>query len=60
MRKILYSPGWGAGWSTWNSSIPTKFICEYQPIIEALEKGEDLIGEYDVYKDESLLHPSVQ
>lgn len=41
-RKILYSSGYGAGWSTWMHRIPTKFACEYPPIIEALEKGETL------------------
>jgi hypothetical protein len=41
MRKILYSPGFGAGWSSWISA-PPKFVCEYQPIIDAIERGEDL------------------
>ena len=37
-RKILYSPGYGSGWSSW-SNIPTKIICEYQPFIDAIENG---------------------
>ena len=41
-RKILYSPGFGAGWSTWQSGIPQEFACTYQPIIDALERGEKL------------------
>lgn len=41
MRKILYSPGFGAGWSTWIDA-PTKFVCEYKPIIESLERNEKL------------------
>ena len=41
MRKILYSPGFGAGWSTW-MDVPTKFSCEYAPIISAIERGEKL------------------
>lgn len=44
-RKILYSPGFGAGWSTW-ISVPTKFACEYQPIITALENKEVLTEEH--------------
>jgi hypothetical protein len=41
-RKILYSPGYGAGWSTWMSGVPSKFACEYKPLIEAVERGEKL------------------
>lgn len=50
MKKILYSPGYGAGWSTWNSGPSAKFMMTYKPIIEYLEKGgkfsrEDCRGE---------------
>jgi hypothetical protein len=43
-RKILYSPSYGAGWSTWNMSYKevAKYMLTYQPIIEALERGEQL------------------
>ncbi len=41
-RKILYSPGWGTGWSTANYEIPREFMCQYQPIIEAVERGDVL------------------
>jgi len=49
-KKILYSPGYGAGWSTWQYSIPTKFACEYQPIIEALENRKELHEEHEIIK----------
>jgi len=41
VRKILYSPGYGAGWSTWNRSEDglAKFVLEYEPIISFIEKG---------------------
>ena len=39
MRKVLYSPDWGAGWSTWNSGETAKYFLEYQPIIDFLEAG---------------------
>lgn len=39
MRKILYSPGYGAGWSSWNSGDVSKYMLTYQPIIEFLENG---------------------
>lgn len=44
MRKILYSPGYGAGWSSWNTSSKEvmKFMVEYQPIIDAIEAGEKI------------------
>lgn len=38
-RKILYSPGFGAGWSTWNSGEVAKYMLTYQPIIDFLEQG---------------------
>src|SRR6185312_5154986 len=46
MTKILYSPGFGAGWSTWaHSDKPefVKFMLTYPPLIEAVENGEKLM-----------------
>lgn len=42
-RKILYSPGFGAGWTSWcnNEDVKT-FALTYQPIIDALERKEKL------------------
>ena len=39
MRKILYSPGFGAGWVSWNDEGRDEqlFMLEYQPFIERLE-----------------------
>ena len=42
MRKILYSPGFGAGWSSWNSGEVAKYMLEYQPIIDDIEAGRDI------------------
>lgn len=41
MRKILYSPGYGAGWSSWcgGDRDMAKYMLEYQPIIDYLENG---------------------
>jgi len=41
MRKILYSPGYGAGWSTWNAHTKEqiKFLVEYPPLIEYVENN---------------------
>jgi hypothetical protein len=39
MRKILYSPGYGAGWTTWGGDTREEklFMLEYAPFVEALE-----------------------
>ena len=38
-KKILYSPSYGAGWSSWNAGNAEqyKFLCEYQPLIDFIE-----------------------
>lgn len=43
MSKILVSPGYGAGWSTWLSD-PRVLV--YQPIIDHLEAGGSLTGNH--------------
>ena len=39
--KVLVSPGYGAGWVTWASSIgeQMKFMALYKPIIDYVEAG---------------------
>ena len=41
-RKILVSPGYGAGWSTWSydGDEARRFFLTYAPIIEAIEAGQ--------------------
>jgi hypothetical protein len=57
-RKILYSPGWGAGWSSWSSGPKAKFMLEYQPIIDFLEKGGKFEREEcGGYEAEDKMHP---
>lgn len=42
MRKILISPGYGAGFVTWASDHELKkFMLEYKPFIDHLENGGD-------------------
>lgn len=43
MVKILISPGFGAGWSSWvnKANDKAKAVAEYQPIIEFIENGGD-------------------
>ena len=44
-RKIIYSPGYGAGWVSWASSKTREqrlFMLEYQPFIEILESGKQI------------------
>lgn len=37
MAKILISPGYAGGWSTWNDDKIAEFMLTYAPIIEYLE-----------------------
>lgn len=40
MREILYSPGYGAGWTTWESDPKIRaFMLTYAPIIAFLKSG---------------------
>ena len=43
-RKILYSPGYGAGWVTWHGGAEDerRFMLEHAPTIAKLESGEPL------------------
>lgn len=44
MRKILYSPGYGAGWTSWHSGSKEEklFMLEYKPFIKILENGNEI------------------
>lgn len=42
-RAILYSPGYGAGWTSWNRGDVAKLMLTYDPIVKALEAGESLL-----------------
>src|ERR1035437_1732898 len=59
MKKILISPNFGAGWSTWNSGKVAKFMLTYQPIIDFLEAGMSFThDDSHVWgEDNRLLHP---
>lgn len=41
MRSILYSPGYGAGWTTWGGDTPEqkRFMLEYKPFVDFLNGG---------------------
>lgn len=67
MRKILYSPGYGEGWSTWNAHTKEqiRFLTEYPPLIEYVEgNGGDLPNRRGVwFEDEEekiLAIPAIQ
>lgn len=45
MRKILISPTFGAGWTTWASDeISKKIMLNWVPIVKALEAGDGPLG----------------
>lgn len=62
MRKILYSPGYGAGWTSWCGNVAVKKIMlEYKPIIEALERGESMYNSSTSGRtDLSAFHPAIR
>lgn len=45
MVAVLYSPGWGAGWSTWNTNHAEELLFDKELVL-ALENG----GPYEVEK----------
>ncbi len=54
MRKILYSPGFGAGWTSWfhGSKAAKKFMLEYKPFIGFLENGGKFTDRDSFWNDE--------
>lgn len=45
MKKILISPDFGAGWSSWNDGEVGRYMLTYQPIIDFLEAGNSFAYE---------------
>lgn len=56
-RKILYSPGYGAGWSSWSSGDIAKFMLEYKPLVEYIESGGKIEDNdsFDLYDKEGKI-----
>ena len=47
-RKILISPGYGVGWTSWCSCPEVSaFMLEYEPIIKFLEEGNKFSKEFE-------------
>jgi hypothetical protein len=47
MRKILYSPGYGAGWTSWEYDQElAKFMIDYPAIVEYVENGGEFEDKY--------------
>lgn len=64
-KKILVSPGYGAGFATWNSN--SKAVAEYQPLVEFIENGgdpKDLDRNHEFDEDGNVvpdrLHPLIR
>lgn len=52
---VLYSPGYGAGWSTWNDDKYREFLLHDEKLVDMVEfNQQDKIEEYvkSVYPDE--------
>lgn len=51
---VLYSPGFGAGWTSWNTSLPREareLMLRHTGLIEALQAGEELTEEHPAVKE---------
>jgi hypothetical protein len=65
-KKILYSPSFGAGWSSWNATTAEqyKYLCEYQPLIDFLEQHDGTmpppLSQKDWYGDSYLQYPVIK
>jgi hypothetical protein len=48
-RKILYSPGFGAGFVSWASGSKElkQWMLTYKPFIDALEQGKEITSEME-------------
>lgn len=61
MTKILISPGYGAGYSSWSSGSQKfiKFLLTYKPFIDCLESGNKITEEMieTLKKDTDKLFP---
>jgi hypothetical protein len=42
MRKIIYSPGFGAGWTSWNNEEIRETLLTYPPLVEYIESGKEM------------------
>lgn len=42
MRKILYSPYYGSGWTSWNDTEIAKIMIDWPPLVDAVEKKEKI------------------
>lgn len=52
-RKVLVSPGFGAGWSTWSgdSREATRMLLFDEALIDAVEAGADVRAELEIWED---------
>lgn len=62
-RKVLVSPGYGAGWVSWaDGSIEFKrWLLTYQPIIDFLEAGGQFTNaDCESYPSDKKMHPLLE
>lgn len=52
MVAVLYSPGFGAGWSTWNYNFPQ---CMYDPDIVELIESYTIDEPYDIESQKAMV-----
>jgi len=55
-RKVLYSPGFGAGWSTWAHKHSKELATDHK-LVELAEQGKVLLSEHSRMISEEHVHP---
>ena len=62
MRKILYSPGYGAGWVSWyyGTDEQKRFMLEYAPFVAFVESGGVFPDDHSIDKAKLKAYPEVQ
>lgn len=53
MKKVIYSPGFGAGWSTWNDEEKRNFLA-LDPVLAEMAEAGATSDEAEAYIKKSL------
>ena len=51
IREVLYSPGYGGGWSSNEEGEIAKLMLTYQPIIDAINNGQEITRTHPLVKE---------
>lgn len=46
LRKIIYSPGYGAGWTSWMEIDQARIAIDWPPLVTAIENHEEITEQH--------------